>query len=281
MRLGAGGADLHLRGVGVDLRAAPELVRERGGTLGNPMHLLAVTPSTNDEAHHGAKKGAPHGATWVAEEQTDGRGRRGRSWVSPRGEGLLFTVLLRVQCDPSSLPPLALVAGLAVRDAVAAAAPGADVRLKWPNDVLVGGRKVSGILVEAKTVGSRVEAVLAGIGINVHTRHFPPDIAARATSVALAAEGTPVDRAHLLADVLQRLDRDVHVVAARGLGLVRDRLEAADALRGKRVRNDGGQEGVATGIDDRGALKVVQDDGHIMAWVAGEVSIVSADGLSP
>jgi BirA family biotin operon repressor/biotin-[acetyl-CoA-carboxylase] ligase len=265
-----------VRGAGSpDLARAAEIVAARGGALGRPLHVLATTSSTNDEAKRAAREGAPHGATWVAEEQTAGRGRQGRSWLSAPGESLLASVLLRVVCPPSRLPPIALLAGLAVRDAVATAAPGAAVRIKWPNDVLAGegDRKIAGVLVEAITTGSRVDAVVVGFGVNVHARGFPPEIADRATSVALVGSATP-DRGALLADVLAALDRDLAVVVARGLGVVRARLESADALRGRRVRNDAGDEGVAAGIDDDGRLTVVRDGGAISRWAAGEVHLV-------
>jgi BirA family biotin operon repressor/biotin-[acetyl-CoA-carboxylase] ligase len=260
-----------------DLLRARELVAERGSQLGRPLHVLALTTSTSDEAKQAAKQGAPHGATWVAEQQTAGRGRQGRTWESPHGENLLFSVLLRLTCPPSRLPPIALVAGLAVRDAVAKAAPRADVRIKWPNDVLVGGKKIAGVLVEAVTVGSKVEAVIVGIGLNVHTRSFPDSIVDRATSVALVAESAP-DRAEILADVLVSLDRDVHVVVGRGLGMFRKRLQAADALVGKRVKSeaaggDGVEEGEAVGIDDEGRLLVRRDDGVTARWSSGEVHL--------
>ncbi len=263
-----------VRRVGPDLERAPALVAERGGALGRPMHLLATTTSTSDDAHRAAKERAPHGATWVAEEQTAGRGRRGHRWTSPSGEGLLFSVLARTACAPARLPPLALVVGLAVRDAVIRAAPGAPVRLKWPNDVLVAGRKVAGVLVEAITVGSRVEAVVVGVGINVHTRSFPDEIAERSTSVALLSQAGPPDRATILADVLEHLDRDLDLVISRGLGLFRARLEAADALRGLRVRSDAGDEGIASGIADDGRLLVRRDDGALASLSAGEVHLV-------
>jgi BirA family biotin operon repressor/biotin-[acetyl-CoA-carboxylase] ligase len=269
----------------VTLRIAPDLagaaaaIAERGAVLGQPMHLLATTSSTNDEAKRGAREGAPHGSTWVAEEQLAGRGRQGRTWHSARGESLLVSVLARVACPAARLPPLALVVGLAVRDAVSRAAPGADVGLKWPNDVLVAGdgrrRKVAGILVETVTVGARVDAVVIGIGINVHTREFPPDLADRATSVALCASVAPPDRGAILADVLATLDRDLHVVQ-RGLGLFRARLEAADVLHGRRVRVDSGDEGVACGIDDDGRLCVRRQDGVLSHWSSGQVHLVGA-----
>jgi BirA family biotin operon repressor/biotin-[acetyl-CoA-carboxylase] ligase len=257
-----------------DLVRAPAVIAERGGALGTPLRVLAETTSTNDEAKLGAKAGEPHGATWVAESQTAGRGRQGRAWVSPRGENLLVSVLLRLACAPARLPPLALVAGLAARDAIARAA-GADVadavKIKWPNDVVVDGKKIAGVLVEAVLQGSRVEAVVVGVGVNVHTREFPEDIAARATSLALVARG-PVDRAEILADLLAGLDRDVELAATRGLGLVHARLSRADALRGERVTSEMG-EGTAEGIDLEGHLLVRKPDGILARWGAGEVHL--------
>jgi BirA family transcriptional regulator, biotin operon repressor / biotin---[acetyl-CoA-carboxylase] ligase len=264
-------------GILPDLQRAPEIVAARGAGLGRPMSLLVSTSSTNDEAKHGARQGAPHGATWVAEQQTAGRGRQGRSWWAPAGESLTFSVLVRDTPPPSRLPQIALAAGLAVLEAVAAAtSPGPGAKIKWPNDVVLGGKKVAGVLVEAITAGPRVLAIAVGIGINVHTRVFPSEIAASATSVALAlgTASRPPDRAQILADTLAALDSHLHGVAARGLGPFRARLEAVDALRGRRVRNDTGDEGAATGIDDDGRLLVRRDDGVLLRWIAGEVHLV-------
>jgi BirA family biotin operon repressor/biotin-[acetyl-CoA-carboxylase] ligase len=135
---------------------------------------------------------------------------------------------------------------------------------------------VAGVLVEAITAGARVEAVVIGFGINVHIRAFPDEIADRATSIAHASGSgvEPPDRARIFADVLASLDGDLHVVVERGLGLVRARLEAADALCGRRVRGDAGDEGLASGIDDDGRLMVRRDDGVLARWVAGEVHLV-------
>jgi BirA family biotin operon repressor/biotin-[acetyl-CoA-carboxylase] ligase len=265
-----------VRGISQDLKDAHALVEARGGALGRPMHVLATTTSTSDEAKRGAKGGAAHGTTWVAEEQTAGRGRQGRTWWAPAGESLLFSTLVRSPYPPSRLPQIALLAGLAIRDAVAGALADKNVRLKWPNDVLIDGKKAAGVLVEAITSGARVEAVVIGVGINVHTRDFPSALAERATSIALAARqgAAPPDRAVILADTLAGIDRDLHVVAARGLSLLRARLEAADVLRGRRVKSDGGEEGVGAGIDDEGRLLVVRDDGDVARWVSGEVHLV-------
>jgi BirA family transcriptional regulator, biotin operon repressor / biotin---[acetyl-CoA-carboxylase] ligase len=269
-----------------DLARAASLVAERGIALGKPIYLLDETTSTNDEAKRGAKGGEGHGATWVAESQTAGRGRQGRAWVSPRGENLLFSVLLRLTCPAARLPPIALVAGLAARDAIARAS-GADARIKWPNDVLVEGKKIAGVLVEAVLQGSRVEAVVVGVGLNVHTRDFPKEIAPRATSIALvtssfdrvarsenAPSSRPVDRGEILADFLAALDRDVELVAARGLGLVHARLSSADALRGHFVTSENGS-GTAEGIDVEGHLLVRNEEGILARWGAGEVHLAN------
>lgn len=255
-----------------DLERVAELVRERGLAIGAPLTIRDVTGSTNDDAKRAAKEGAPSGAVFLAEEQTAGRGRMGRTWVSPRGENLLFSVLVRPSCPPSRVPPLALVAGLAVRDAVARAlVDESRPKVKWPNDVHVDGKKIAGVLVESIVAGSRVEAVIVGIGLNVHTRELPPELAPIATSISLAGAPRPPDRAAILADVLAGLDRDLGHVAARGLGLVHARLSAADALRGKRVSGEAGA-GIAEGIDPDGRLLVRGDDGVLHRWVSGEVT---------
>lgn len=234
---------------------------------------LDETTSTNDEAKRGAKEGAAHGTVWVAESQTGGRGRQGRTWVSPRGENLLFSVLLRIQCPPPRVPLVALVAGLAARDAIAKLLPDRAVLVKWPNDVLVGDKKIAGILVESAIAGTKVEHVVVGIGINVHTRHFPDELAAIATSLALEG-ASGVSRTALLEDVVERLDHDVEHVVHRGLGLVHARLSKCDALRGRALDLDGG--GVGEGIDLDGRLLVRKPDGTLVRLASGEVRVRTA-----
>ncbi len=260
---------------GSELDRAPDAVLARGCDLGRVVHVLAEAASTNDLAKQAAREGAPHGSVWIADAQTAGRGRQGRAWTSPRGENLLVSVLARIACPAARLPLLSLAAGLAVRDTAAKVLPRRDVRVKWPNDVVVGvypeQRKLAGILVEATMAGSRVDAVVVGIGLNVHTRIFPDEIAEVATSCALEG-GTALDRAEIVADLVAALDRDLAHVAGRGLGLVRARLERADLLRGQRVRGDAG-EGIAEGIDDDGRLVVRGDDGSVKRWSSGEVRL--------
>lgn len=263
-----------------DLARVEAIVAARGGRLGSSIHRLSTTGSTNDDAKAGAREGAAHGSVWVAETQSKGRGRQGRTWTSPPGENLLFSVLLRLSCAPARVPPIALVCGLAVRDAVATALGDGDrVLVKWPNDVVVrdragaGHRKVAGVLVESALAGARVEHVIVGIGVNVHARAFPAELDAIATS--LAREGaSALDRAELLADVLGALERDVEQVAHRGLALVHARLSSHDALFGRPVvSEDGSVAGTACGIDPDGRLMVRRTDGAIARIASGEVRL--------
>lgn len=288
-----------------DLRDVEDLVRERGLSLGLPLYVEAEATSTNDLAKGAARDGAPHGAVWLAESQTAGRGRQGRAWTSPRGENLLFSVLLRPgsAMPLARLPELSLVVGLAVRDAAAKALgeAGGRLRVKWPNDVVAlsesgasapaaGGpsprprwRKLAGVLLESQIAGSgaraKVEALIVGVGLNVHTRLFPDELEGTATSLALL--GAPADRlsrAAVLVDVLEGLHRDLLFVAERGLGLVHARLTAADALRGQRVEAEGALGpllGTCEGIDLEGKLLVRGDDGVLRRVSSGEVHLGS------
>lgn len=263
------------RGVGSDYASLAERIAERGCSLGKPLHLEAEVTSTNDLAKDAARSGAPHGTTFVAETQSAGRGRQGRTWLATRGESILVSVVLRVACPPRRLPTLALACGLAARDAVAKATRTTPM-VKWPNDVWLDGKKVAGVLVEGVIQGDKVSAVIVGVGINVHTRVWDEAILPIATSVAMHAhaEGAPPDRATLLADLLAAIDHDVGLVAARGIGLVHARLERYDALRGRRVRGDGDEPGgVAEGIDLEGRLLVRRDDGSLARLSAGEVHL--------
>jgi len=262
-----------LRGL-PDEADARRLLQAAGGRVTGPLHWLRDTTSTNDEAKHAARSGAPHGSIWVAEDQRAGRGRQGRAWLGTAGESLLCSFLLRLSCAPARVPLVSLVAGLAARDAVAAATPGTVVKIKWPNDVWIEGKKVAGILVESSLRGGKVESVVVGIGVNVLTRTFPEELRGIATSCALAAApgSTVPGRAQILADIARGLDRDVEHVVHRGAGIIRARLEAHDALRGHSVASEAG-EGIASGIDDEGKLMVRREDGVLVRWNAGEVHL--------
>ena len=282
MSLGGSGMAGKGRRAAPDLVRAREVIAARGIALGAPLTIVDETESTNDDAKHGARSGAEHGAAWLAESQTAGRGRQGRAWISPRGENLLFSVLLRLRCPPARVPPVSLACGLAVRDAVAralGASRDGEVVVKWPNDVLIGGKKVAGVLVESALSGAKVEYVVVGIGINVLTRALPDELAAIATSIALerdARASVELDRAEILADVLAGLDRDVELVAHRGLGLVHARLTRYDALAGREIESTdepSSLRGTACGIDLEGRLLVRTPDGTVTKVSSGELRL--------
>jgi BirA family biotin operon repressor/biotin-[acetyl-CoA-carboxylase] ligase len=177
------------------------------GRLGRAYRRLEACASTSDEVARLARQDAPEGTVVVAETQTAGRGRQGRVWHSPPGENLYVSLLLRPAIPASAVPPLTLLAGAVVAEVLVAA--GAAPRLKWPNDVLLptstGLRKAAGILTEMATERDRVRQVVLGLGLNVNTETFPPDLATRATSVR-ASIGHPLDRAALLTAFLNAFE---------------------------------------------------------------------------
>lgn len=240
--------------------------------LGNPLEAVAETGSTNDDAMEAARLGAPHGATFVADSQTRGRGRRGARWSSPPGENLLCSVLLRPDLTPELAGTLTLAVGLAVRDVVAARVPGSrSVRVKWPNDVLIDGAKVAGILLESQIEAGRVAAVVVGIGLNVAMRELPAELRGIATSLALAGDPSP-SREEVLASLLAALEARTAVHAREGLFPALAELREHDALLGRRARADR-VEGIAAGIAGDGALLIRDDDGTEHRVTSGSVTL--------
>ena len=223
------------------------------GGLGRPRLHLRETGSTNDRARALAAGGAPHGTLVTARAQTAGRGRQGRTWEAPPGQALLCSLLLRAY-DPL----LPLRGGLAVADLAGAAA-----RVKWPNDVLLDGRKLAGILVESRPHDGW--AVL-GIGINVAVdiAGLPPEVQARAATLGRPPAALESTLGELLGHLTARL--------AEPPATALDALRARDALRDRPVRWAGG-EGVGAGIDDAGSLLVRLADGSVRTLDAGEVHL--------
>jgi BirA family biotin operon repressor/biotin-[acetyl-CoA-carboxylase] ligase len=245
--------------------------RERKPALGRPLMYLPITGSTNDDALAAARSGAPHGSVFLADEQTKGRGRRGHSWLSAPGENLLFSVLLRPELQLTRVSALTLAIGLALRDAVAPliAAPAS---LKWPNDLLVNGKKIAGVLVESQLQGDQLQAVVVGVGLNVSTRAFPAEISAIATSLALLGAAR-LEREALLFDLLEAIALRVAAYQLGGVSGILGELNAADALRGQRVRV-GEVAGVGRGLDDQGRLLLEDPQGAQHAILSGTVELL-------
>lgn len=239
---------------------------EGGEAAGQPgIARWRVVDSTQDIAFRLAETGAADGSAVVAESQRAGRGRRGRTWCDEPGASLLCSILVRPRLLPAQWPLLSLVAGVAVARAIERAA-GLASRLKWPNDVLVDGRKVAGILLESRL--APVPAVVVGVGINVGQEGFSPGLAATATSIRLHT-GCPVDREALLATLLEEFGVWRRRLEDEGFAPIRSAWKASSATLGTRVRV-GDLTGCAVDLDATGAL-VLDAGSRRYRVVAGDV----------
>jgi BirA family biotin operon repressor/biotin-[acetyl-CoA-carboxylase] ligase len=296
-----------LRGVGVDvaghpatgyqLRAVPDLLLPEmlapslkgtvfGGTPGGAaggakqIHHYYKIGSTNSEAMRSAAEGAPEGSVFLAEEQLAGRGRGAHAWHSARSAGIYCSVILRPVMPPSEALIFSLAAGLAVRAAVAEIAPRLLADLKWPNDLLLSGKKFCGILTEMNAEATRVRHLVVGIGINVNQVKFPAELREIATSLRIET-GTEWSRVELCAALLKSLDREyrslIEDAGARDAILHRFE-ESSSSVRGRKVSievsidENGGLAGVTEGLDERGFLRVRTAEG-LRTVVSGTVKI--------
>ena len=236
--------------------------------IGCRIHTLDEVASTQSVLTALASEGAPEGTVVTARHQTGGRGRQGRRWWDAPGESVLLSVLLRPSVPPPRVPELSLVTGLAITDALEAGA-GVTGRIRWPNDVLIGGRKVCGILADAMSVGAgRVGHVILGIGLNVNQTAFPAELADRATSLHLAT-GRAHEPDRLLGAVLDALDRRYAQWRAGGFGGLRAKWRGRAATIGERVLMPDGRPGVAVDVAADGALLVDVGDGVRARVVSG------------
>ena len=265
-----------LRGLGVDvaghpatgyqLRSVPDLLLPeilrpllRGTIFHSNLHHYYKIGSTNTAAMAAAADGAAHGSVFLAEEQTAGRGRGANSWQSPRSTGIYCSVVLRPTAPPSDILVLSLAAGLAVQNAIQQVDSRVQPDLKWPNDLLIDGKKVCGILTEMNAEATRVRYIVAGIGINVNQASFPKELSA--TSLRLVT-GSEWSRVELLAALLKSLDREYRLLiedpGARS-GILKRFAENSSWVSGKKViidENGSAFEGTTEGLDSRGFLLV-------------------------
>lgn len=230
------------------------------------VHWHDSVPSTMDRAAALADAGAPHGSVVGAEEQTAGRGRRGNTWASPAGAGLYFSFVARPYVG-FRLSLLTLAAGLGVRAGISAAT-GLAPDLKWPNDLMVGRRKLAGILAEGIAIGTADQAVIVGVGINVLAASYSPDVSARATSIS-SELSRDVDRGVLFREVLSGLWSHLCEVGEKPGDILRAWLAASPSATGTRVEWDM-KHGTTAGIDEAGALLVRTSNG-IERIIAGEL----------
>ncbi|MBM3161844.1 MAG: biotin--[acetyl-CoA-carboxylase] ligase [Chlorobi bacterium] len=243
---------------------------------GRELHYHKQTQSTNLLAKKLAVERAPEGAVVVADTQSAGRGRLGRTWVSPPGSNLYFSLILRPRIAVSRIPQIPLLAAAAICRAIHDACPDVNTGIKWPNDILAGDRKLCGVLCEMQSDTDTAHFVIAGIGINVNQDSFPTELRDKASSLLLET-GSPVCRPELLAGVLNRFEElYLQWLQEDDLGFVLSDIEKHSVLHGQQVvidRFSHRQEGVVTGIAPGGELLLLTGEGKELTIASGEASL--------
>jgi BirA family biotin operon repressor/biotin-[acetyl-CoA-carboxylase] ligase len=243
--------------------------------LGRELHCFEVLDSTNITARGLAAAGAPDGSVVVADAQRRGRGRLGRAWVSPARKNLYASIVLRCDLPPERLAQISLLAGVATCATIREWCPAAAI--KWPNDILIAGRKTAGILAEMEQAGGR-RAVVLGIGVNLNSTagDFPDELRDKATSLHLAA-GVDVDRARFAGALLTHLEVRYDEWRRDGFAPIAAAWRELAPLVGRRIHvaePSGAVEGEVLALDDDGALRIRRDDGREHRVVAGDVTVV-------
>ena len=272
---------------GYQLKAVPDLLLPDmlapalkgtifGADVHRSFHHYYKIGSTNVEAMASAAAGAPEGSVFVAEEQTAGRGRGAHQWDSAASAGIYCSVVLRPSLPPSEALVLSLAAGLAVHSAVQQVTSNAGLDLKWPNDLLIHGKKFCGILTEMNAEPTRVRYIVVGIGINVNHTTFPAELKSTATSLRLAS-GTEWSRVEVCAALLKSLDREYRDLLEKPdahESILRRFQERSSMVRGRQVliEENGGFEGITEGLDPQGFLQV-RTAGGLRTVLSGTVRL--------
>ncbi len=261
-----------------DALHADDLLARLGKTkvIGRDIRVFERTTSTNDVVERLARDGVKEGVVVFAESQTKGRGRLGRKWISPERKGLWFSILLRPDLRPQETTQLTVASATALRRAIQSETS-LQPEIKWPNDILVGGKKVAGILTELSAELDRVRHVILGIGVDVNlgVGEFPPELRRLATSLKIES-GRAISRPELAASILRELDSDYARISAGKFTAVADEWEARCATIGNDVTIQiGGRKihGRAESLDDDGALLVRTEHGHMERITGGDVTL--------
>lgn len=264
-----------LKTAGDILSQAEILSSIRGSWAGREIFYLDEVDSTNTAAKKAAENGAVHGTLVVSERQTGGKGRRGRAWDSPRGTGIFMTLILRPNMAPVHASMLTLVAALAVADGIRECT-GAESLIKWPNDIVMSGKKICGILTEMSADPDCINYVAVGIGINVNMEEFPEEIRGVAASI-FTETGKKTKRSLLISAVMAAFERyyEVFMKTTDMSGLLEDyNGKLANCGRTVRVLDPAGEySGTAIGIDREGELLVEMEDTTVRRVLSGEVSV--------
>ena len=261
-----------------DALHADDLLARLGKTkvIGRDIRVFQETTSTNDIVEKLARDGVKEGAVVFAESQTKGRGRLGRVWMSPPGKGLWFSILLRPNLRPMETTQLTVASATALRRAIRDVT-GLTLDIKWPNDLLIGGKKVVGVLTEMSAEVDRVRHAILGIGVDVNlsATEFPAELRKLATSLKVET-GKPVSRPELAAAILRELDVDYARICSGKFPEVADEWESGCATIGRNVSVQIGARkisGRAEALDDDGALLVRTEHGHLERIIGGDVTL--------
>jgi BirA family transcriptional regulator, biotin operon repressor / biotin---[acetyl-CoA-carboxylase] ligase len=259
-----------------------DLLKKRlsGLRIGEPLHCFEEVDSTNAVAMRLAEEGATEGTLVLAESQTAGRGRLRRVWQSPAGCNLYFSVVLRPAITPTEAASLTFVGAVAAFSALSRYCSG-GIEIKWPNDILINRRKVCGILTEMKTDGRNVEVVM-GVGININMKKggFAPELRRKATSLA-EETGKEFFREDVLFSFCERFQHWYGVFLREGFAPIKKEWLSATAMVGKSVRvqfRDEVKQGLVLGIDDDGALLLVDSEKTVQRITAGDATVMRAEG---
>lgn len=247
----------------------------KGQWAGKEVLYFAETDSTNTEAKKAAENGAPHGTLAVAEHQTGGKGRRGRTWDSPGGTGIFMSLILRPDMAPTHASMLTLVAALAAAKGIEACAQ-VESLIKWPNDIVINGRKICGILTEMSADPDCINYVVVGIGINVNMEQFPEEICQVAASI-YTESGRKLKRSVLISAVMEAFEEyySAFMETADMSSLLEEyNGKLANCGRTVRVLDPAGEySGTAQGINSQGELLVEMEDKTVRTVMSGEVSV--------
>ncbi len=247
----------------------------KGTTIGRQVAYYEETDSTNTRAKYLAEQGAEEGTLVIAERQNAGKGRRGKNWTSPPGSGIWMSIVLRPDILPFQASMLTLVAAMGVFEGIYQET-GLEPQIKWPNDLVLSGKKICGILTEMTTELDTIQYVVIGIGVNVNIESFPQELSQTATSLYLES-GEKKKRSTLVGAIAKAFEQYYHkFLAVKNLSLLKQQYEShlANQNRQVTVMSPNGQySGICLGINEQGELLVEKNDGQICQVLSGEVSV--------
>lgn len=245
--------------------------------IGQKIVFQEVVTSTQELAQKLAQEGAKEGTVVVAEQQSKGRGRLGRAWESPKGTGIWMSLIIRPNIPPFQAPQLTLLTAVAIVQGIKKAT-GISCEIKWPNDILINGKKIVGILTEMQAESDRIQSIIIGIGMNVNTTSFPDDLKQKATSLLIENDGKEIRRAQLLQAIFEQFEILYHEYLKNGFEVIKLRWESYAVSLGKFITArtlTGEITGYAKGITDQGVLLLEDQEGKIHEIYSADIEISS------